>query len=280
MTFWKWSKTAANNSNADSTINWAEGQAPSSVNDSARALMAAGAKYRDDISGMLNTAGTATAYTLTSNQNLTSLTDGFTIYARVNVTSGVNPTLLLDALAAKEIRAYGTTDLPAGAMFAGGIYGWTYDSGEDCWYIRGFISDQTIIPATTSMIFFQAAAPTGWTKSTAHNDKALRIVSGAGGGTGGSVAFATAFASQTPTGTVGNTTLTVDQIPSHNHVTAIGTTSVDGPFANIRLSSAQAGSANFTSSSVGGGGSHTHSFTGNAINLAVQYCDVIICTKD
>ena len=32
----------------------------------------------------------------------------------------------------------------------------------------------------------------------------------------------------------------------------------------------------------GGGGSHTHTggaFTGTAINLAVQYVDVIICTK-
>jgi hypothetical protein len=41
-------------------------------------------------------------------------------------------------------------------------------------------------------------------------------------------------------------------------------------------------------SSVGGGGSHTHgisgsatgSFTGNAINLAVKYLDVILATKN
>lgn len=40
-------------------------------------------------------------------------------------------------------------------------------------------------PATTAMAFWQASAPTGWTKSTAHNDKALRVVSGTGGGSGG-----------------------------------------------------------------------------------------------
>ena len=62
MSFFKWSKTANNNANADGTINWAEGQAPSTVNDSARAMMAAAAKYRDDIAGV-TTGGTATAYT-------------------------------------------------------------------------------------------------------------------------------------------------------------------------------------------------------------------------
>ena len=35
-----WSRTAASNATADSSINWAEGQSPSSVNDSARAMMA------------------------------------------------------------------------------------------------------------------------------------------------------------------------------------------------------------------------------------------------
>jgi hypothetical protein len=35
-----WSQTAASNATQDSTVNWAEAQSPSSVNDSARALMA------------------------------------------------------------------------------------------------------------------------------------------------------------------------------------------------------------------------------------------------
>lgn len=43
-----WSTLAATNSTADSTINWAEGQAPSTVNDSARALMAGVATFVRD----------------------------------------------------------------------------------------------------------------------------------------------------------------------------------------------------------------------------------------
>jgi hypothetical protein len=66
MTLYKWSQTASADATADSTINWAEGQAPSSVNDSARAMMAATAKYRDDIAGAIVTAGTSTAYTVSS----------------------------------------------------------------------------------------------------------------------------------------------------------------------------------------------------------------------
>ena len=41
------------------------------------------------------------------------------------------------------------------------------------------------IPSTTKMLFFQASAPTGWTKDITHNNKALRVVNGACGGAAG-----------------------------------------------------------------------------------------------
>jgi hypothetical protein len=44
-------------------------------------------------------------------------------------------------------------------------------------------------PSGTKMVFAQASAPTGWTQDTSNNDKALRVVSGSGGGTGGTHAF-------------------------------------------------------------------------------------------
>ena len=132
------------------------------------------------------------------------------------------------------------------------------------------------VPSGSAMVFFQTAAPTGWTKSVTHNDKALRVTTGDGGGVGGSVAFETAFASQTPAGTVGSTTLTTSQIPAHNH-------DVRGPAVNSATSPANfsAGNGSGTGTgNAGGGGSHNHSFTGTAINLDVQYLNVIICTKD
>ena len=132
--------------------------------------------------------------------------------------------------------------------------------------------------AGTAMLFVQTAAPTGWTKSTTHNDKALRVVSGSAS-SGGSVAFTTAFASQGVSGTVGNTTLTTSQIPSHSHTFY---TSNTGGGSNRPRGDAD-GSTNenlVTTSTTGTGGSHNHSFSGTAINLAVQYVDVIIATKD
>ena len=65
------------------------------------------------------------------------------------------------------------------------------------------------IPSGTVMIFKQTAAPTGWTKDTTVglNDSALRIVTGTVS-TGGTVAFSTAFASQSVAGTLSSTTAT------------------------------------------------------------------------
>lgn len=152
-------------------------------------------------------------------------------------------------------------------------------------------------PSGTVMIFGQTSAPTGWTKLTNLDNYALRVISGTVG-TGGSVAFTTAFASQTPAGSVsintsglsaGATTLSTSQIPSHSHVQ----TAANGEYSDGYFSSGPGsyfGSANtpLSTANTGGGGSHTHSisgsatgsFTGTAINLAVQYVDVIRASKD
>ena len=169
-------------------------------------------------------------------------------------------------------------------------------------------------PSGTRMLFQQTAAPTGWTKDTTINDKALRVVSGAVS-SGGSVAFSTAFANRTVSGnvadtaaggTVGSTVLDVTQIPSHSHF--IGSPAGSGTNAvlsssnyvdysmttwttgnnNYVLYGTTVGSDRGLTSSTGGSGGHTHSFTGTAHNhsfsttldMAVQYVDLIIASKD
>jgi len=172
--------------------------------------------------------------------------------------------------------------------------------------------DTGLIPSGTVMLFVQTAAPTGFTKSTTHNNKALRIVSGSVG-TGGSQDFTTAFASnRTASGTTGGTavsisgsvashTLATSEIPSHNHTFSIGqyvgsddaTSGGNGRIlmANRNYASG-GGAADVTIGNTGGGGghshsvgtlagaSHTHSFTSGNMAFDVNYVDVIIATKD
>jgi hypothetical protein len=122
-------------------------------------------------------------------------------------------------------------------------------------------------PSGTLMLFQQTNAPTGWTKQTTHNNKALRVVSGTAG-SGGSVDFTTAFAS----GTTGSTTLTTTQIPSHTHLINKSTGGVVAGGAGM---AAGATNTTATSQATGGGGSHDHS-----LSLEVLYVDVIIASKD
>jgi hypothetical protein len=132
-------------------------------------------------------------------------------------------------------------------------------------------------PSGTLMLFQQTAAPTGWTKQTTHDNKALRVVSGTAS-SGGSVNFTTAFASQAVNGTVGNTTLSTSQIPSHTHVIGFEASACTGPF--FPSFGPGDNSTPRSSGATGGGGAHNHSFTGTAINLAVQYVDLIIASAN
>ena len=128
-----WSKTAATNNTIDSAVNFAEGQAPSSVNDSARGLMASVAKWRDDLSGSVTTAGSSTAYTATSNQSFAALTAGIEIACQFDEDCGATVTLNVDGLGAKPLRSAAGVELVAGAIKAGSVHRATYftsNSGE------------------------------------------------------------------------------------------------------------------------------------------------------
>lgn len=156
----KWSKTAATNSNADSTINWAEGQAPSTVNDSARALMAAVADDRDDTRGAITTGGTLTAYTITTNSVNVTHQRGLSVSAKLSATSGLNPTLNLDGLGAKKIFIPGSAGMAqpaAGALIIGDVCTFVYDTALDAaaggWIVQNY-SPLTIalLGATTAQL--------------------------------------------------------------------------------------------------------------------------------
>lgn len=132
----------------------------------------------------------------------------------------------------------------------------------------------------TTMLFVQTSAPTGWTKSTSHNDKALRVVSGTAS-TGGSTAFTTVFAARTiDRANLPNVTLGTTTNGAHTHtVTSVSDTTVTTSGAGAH--------AYQTTRTTSSNGDHTHttdSINGNvtqtAFDFAVQYVDVIIASRD
>ena len=162
MSFFKWSKTASNNATADATINWAEGQAPSTVNDSARAMMAAAAKYRDDVAGIIPTGGTSTAYALTSNQGFDSLANisGKMVALIPHATNGATVTLNVDGLGAKALRSAPSVELPAGVLIQGTPYCAVYNNSTTEWILQGFWgANDYSIPLGAGVSYFGTSAP-------------------------------------------------------------------------------------------------------------------------
>jgi hypothetical protein len=205
-------------------------------------------------------------------------------------------------------------------------------------FVTTAISNADAFPSGTRMLFQQTSAPTGWTKVTSGvNNHALRVVSGTAG-SGGNAAFTTVFANRGITANAGNTTatgnvsvanastsgnvsianastggtvnshtLTIAEMPSHNHT--LGGGSASGNASPMRRGAYV--NANHGTSNTGGGGGHSHGFTGGSHNhnatftgsshshnasfsgsahnhsisvtnldMQVEYLDVIIAAKD
>jgi microcystin-dependent protein len=161
MTFWKWSRAAANNGTADSTCPWPEGMAPSQVNDSARGNMAALAKYRDDIAGAIATTGSPNAYSLASYQTFDSLAhmDGAMIAFAPHATNAPIATLNVDGLGAKPLRSAPGIELPAGVLVQGTPYAATYFNASGEWILQGFFGNPYSIPIGGGMVYFGTSAP-------------------------------------------------------------------------------------------------------------------------
>ncbi|KRQ11944.1 hypothetical protein AOQ73_05925 [Bradyrhizobium pachyrhizi] len=167
MSVFQWSQTANSNASADPTVNYAEGQAPSTLNDSARAAMAAVAAYRDDIAGAIVTGGTATAYTLSSfgnfnqppNYGLTTMS-GKMIAFTPHITNGQGPvTLNVDGLGAKALRTAPNVELPTGTIIQGTPYTALYNNTDGSWYLQGFFGNPYNVPLAGGMEYWGSVVP-------------------------------------------------------------------------------------------------------------------------
>lgn len=156
-----------------------------------------------------------------------------------------------------------------------------------------------VIPAGTKMVFYQSAAPTGWTRDTTAglNDKFIRVVTaGSPGTTGGTHAASTNIGAHTHTG------------PSHSHTLTPGSS---GAWAQLNMSFSTAlrgnevtgvtswtqdsgvtadnwlaeGASGSTTNGVGVDGQTDSGGTGNTGAASIgtgsyAYCDTLIASKD
>jgi hypothetical protein len=212
---------------------------------------------------------------------IVSGSDGLTFpNGTVQVSSGTNATAITTGILAVSQGGTGLSSVGTNGNFL--------QSNGTAWVSA---ANPPPFVSGTLMLFQQTSAPTGWTKQTTHDNKALRVVSGTAG-SGGSVGFTTAFASQAVAGSVstsvnnttatnqnttaggtvdvsglsaGATTLSTTQIPSHSHL-QVGVTSAGSGFQGFDVPNraAIATNCNINTANAGGGSSHSHSISGSA----------------
>lgn len=133
---WQWSTTAASNATADPSINWQENMAPSAVNDSARAMMAAIAAWRNDISATNTTGGTASAYTLTTSEGVsTTPSNGQMLSFIAHVGNNASATMQVDGGNTYPIWLNGSA-IGSGSLAAGSPYRMAFSLSNGAWMIE------------------------------------------------------------------------------------------------------------------------------------------------
>ena len=122
---WDWSYTAASNNNSDSLIIWSDSQAPSTVDDSGRAMMQRVAEMRGDLAGATTLGGSANAITVTSRSPFTAYANGVFVGFKPTADNTGATTLNVNAIGAKSVRKMtinGDAPLTGGELQADGVY--------------------------------------------------------------------------------------------------------------------------------------------------------------
>jgi len=148
-------------------------------------------------------------------------------------------------------------------------------------------------PTGTVSLIFTSSAPSEWSQVTSQNNKAFRVVSGTGGGTGGNQSFTGCFSNRNlganfncsiNSSNVGNHSMSNNTMAQHTHPIN------NGPTTSIRASGGPTSNSNFRtgnggSGGAGNGGGHNHPHSRSAsgsfntsLNFAVQYVNIILCS--
>lgn len=165
-----WSRTAASNANADSSIGLAEGMARAAMNDSVRSMMAGIAKWRDLLNGSRICGGTANAQTFTSGMSYTSIPTNLVVLLKHTSTNTTSMSLNMDGIGANTVKNVEGNDLSGGEAIAGGYGTYVYNGTNFVWLgqapadppadpDRVLLAAETSLPATAAFVL--TSFPTG-----------------------------------------------------------------------------------------------------------------------
>lgn len=190
-----------------------------------------------------------------------------------------------------------TRNVTHGQVITDGTCQWTVRTHVKS--VNGNVSDASgniaievqAFPSGTQLLFYQASAPTGWTKVTGIGNRVIKIVEDeTGGTTGGSSNFSDVFkslntgsATGTVSGTTSSTKISINQMPAHNHSLELR----DREERDEGKATPGGGAVTTTATNnTGGSQGHTHTFSAtvsshsHTVNLNVKYINVIVCKKD
>ena len=175
------------------------------------------------------------------------ITNNTIVNADVNSSAAIAGTKISPNFGSQNVSTTGTV---SATSFSG--------SGANLTGIQPFASG-------TKMLFQQTSAPTGWTKVTTHNNKALRVVSGTAS-SGGSNAFSNTLASRPINANSGNATQGGNVSVSVGNATAGGNVSIGNTAAggNVSIGNTSTG-GNVNSHTLSVNQIPAHSHTNNYI---------------
>lgn len=133
-----------NVTDASNTARFPENQAPSSVNDGARALEGLLARWHKDTNATIAAGGTGDAITVAANQTLSAYYDGLVIAFEATAANTTATTLNVDSVGAKAIRKNFNIPLVANDIKNGQKVICIFDSSADYWQMITHLGNQTV----------------------------------------------------------------------------------------------------------------------------------------
>lgn len=131
-----WSRTASENADADTAINFAEHMDPGILNDSNRAVMARISELIGDISPSRTSTGAANTYAITLASSPDSLTDGLTASFIAHQDNNGSSTLAVNSFGAIPLRSISGSALRQKEILTGQSVTASYKLATNEWIIR------------------------------------------------------------------------------------------------------------------------------------------------